>query len=306
MRKFKTCLLVMVILIGCLAGCLAKKDEITEIRFNRGHDSMWGNQFYIAIQATEIVQAHYIPEGSSELVTVEHLSITEAQWQTIKSMVEQLPLEKVRTNIWEKQKLDGSEFRELTLVRGKKETTYYWPDTPEAQQMEQFFEALLLSECASSTHDTECIDGGVQHYVDEGSPKFIESTQIQSFYCEFSAFDLSAASSPIAGRYHTLHAVDGSGSYEARGGDEIFTEREFILDETFFDELQRIVEKYDLAQYNGQFYTVSGLPPDYGVKLKILYDSGERIRCSNNQSCFLSIEVMEELVSLFYPNDSVN
>ena len=74
----------------------------------------------------------------------------------------------------------------------------------------------------------------------------------------------------------------------------------------YFDELQQIVEKYDLAQYNGQFYTVSGLPPDYGVKLEILYDSGEKIRCSNNQSCFLSIEVMEELVSLFYPNDSVN
>ena len=51
-------------------------------------------------------------------------------------------------------------------------------------------------------------------------------------------------------------------------------EREFIPDETFFVELQQIIEKYDLAQYNDQF--------------------------------FLSIEVMEELVSLFYPNDSVN
>ena len=105
---------------------------------------MWGNQFYIAIQSTQIIQANYIPAGTSEMVTVEHLPITDAQWQRIKSTVEQLPLEKARTDIWEKQKLDGGEFRELTLVRGKKEVTYYWPDTPEAQQLEQFLEALLV------------------------------------------------------------------------------------------------------------------------------------------------------------------
>jgi len=43
---------------------------------------------------------------------LEHIPITDVQWQTVKSMVEQLPLEKARTNIWEKQKLDDSEFRE--------------------------------------------------------------------------------------------------------------------------------------------------------------------------------------------------
>ena len=128
-----------------LSGCSAKRNqELTTISFNRGHDSMWGNQFYIEISPEEIVIARYIPEGSGDLVTVEHLPITDAQWQMIKSTVEQLPLEKARTNIWEKQKLDGSEFRELTLAWGKKEITYYWPNTPEAQQLEQMLEALLL------------------------------------------------------------------------------------------------------------------------------------------------------------------
>ena len=127
-----------------LSGCGAKRNqELTTISFNRGHDSMWGNQFYIEISPVEIVIARYIPEGSWDLVTVEHLPITDTQWQTIKRTVEQLPLEKARTDIWEKQKLDGSEFRELTLTRGKKEITYYWPNTPEAQQLELFFETLL-------------------------------------------------------------------------------------------------------------------------------------------------------------------
>ena len=113
-------------------------------------------------------------------------------------------------------------------------------------------------------------------------------------------------SSPVAGRYHTLHAESSVGNYEARGGGTVFDEREFTPDKAFFDALQQIVAKYDLAQYNGQYYTVSGLPPDHGAKLEILYDSGESIRCSNNQSCFIPLEAAEELVSLFYPDNSAN
>ena len=137
------------------SGCKAKDESVTKIIFNRGHGSMWGNQFYMELQATEIVRAQYIPEGRSELVTLEHIPITDAQWQTAKSTVEKLPLEKARTNIWEKQKLDGGEFRELTLVRGKKEVTYYWPNTPEAQQLEQFFEILLAESIAPTLFSTE-------------------------------------------------------------------------------------------------------------------------------------------------------
>ena len=135
-------LFLMAVLL--LSGCGTKRNsEITTITFNRGHGSAWGNQFYIQINSEEIVTANYIPEGSWDLVTVEHLPITDEEWQPIKSTVEQLPLEKVRTTIGEKQKLDGGEFREVTLTRDRKEVTYYWPDTPEAQQLEQFLETLL-------------------------------------------------------------------------------------------------------------------------------------------------------------------
>lgn len=163
----------------------------------------------------------------------------------------------------------------------------------------------LLAGC-SSLFDTETdeIDGGTRHYVDEGAPKTVESTQIVSFSCEFSATDLELNSSPIAGRYYTLYAAQDGGSYEARGGGEIFGQREFTPDAEFFAALQQIVSQYDFAQYNGQFYTVAGLPPDLGAKLDIRYDSGESIRSSDNQSCFLPLEAMEELVNLFYPKDS--
>ena len=165
---------------------------------------------------------------------------------------------------------------------------------------------LLISGCTRPTYDTDDIDGGVQHAEDTGAPKTISSTQIISFHCEFSTTDLMMDSSPIAGRYHTLHADSSGANYEARGGGTVYDEREFTPDEAFFDALQQIVAKYDFAQYNGQYYTVSGLPPDYGAKLNIQYDSGESIQCSNNQSCFIPLEAMEEIVGLFYPDNSTN
>ena len=61
----------------------------------------------------------------------------------IKGEVEKFPLKKKRKDILEKQKLDGGEFRELTLEQGGKKTTYLWPNTLEARQLEQLLETLL-------------------------------------------------------------------------------------------------------------------------------------------------------------------
>ena len=165
---------------------------------------------------------------------------------------------------------------------------------------------LLISGCARSVSDTETVDGGVIHHVDMDAPKTVKSTEIRSFSCSFSATDLSVTQSPIAGRYYTLYAAEGQASYEAISGSSIRAERKFAPDGAFFKALQQIVAKYDLAQYNGQFYTVSGLPPHLGAKLDITYASGESIQCSNNQSCFIPLEAMEELVALFYPEDAEN
>lgn len=157
--------------------------------------------------------------------------------------------------------------------------------------------AATLMGCSGA--DTEDIDGGVRHYVDEHAPKEIESTRIVTFSCEISTYSISMNSSPAAGRYYTFYAGEDGGSYEARAGGEVFTEREFTPEDGFFEALQEIVEAYDLAQYNGQHYSVSGLPPDYGAKLDIRYDSGESIVASDNQSCFIPVKAIEELVELF-------
>lgn len=143
--------------------------------------------------------------------------------------------------------------------------------------------------------DTDVIDGGVQHHVDTDAPKIIVSTQITCFHCVFSTTNIMMDDSPIAGRIMTLHAEGENGYLDLRG-----REREvFSPDEGFYQQLQQIVTGYDFAQYNGQFYTVSGLPPDIGMKLEIRYASGETICASNNQSCFLPLEALEALAALF-------
>lgn len=163
---------------------------------------------------------------------------------------------------------------------------------------------FFLFSRADLSHKANYLGGGVTHYVDTKAPKTINSTQIISFHCEFSTTNLAINSSPAAGRYHTLRAAQDNCSYEARVSSTIYNEKTFTPDAAFFDALQQIVSQYDFAQYNGQFYTVSGLPPNLGAKLEIQYDSGECIHSSNNQSCFIPLEAMEELVTLFNPDDS--
>ena len=151
--KFKICTLPLFMMVAwILSGCGAKANgEITKIIFNRGHGSIWGNQFYIELSPEEIVTARYISEDTLDLVTAEHIPITESQWQNIKNTVEQFPLKKAKKNIWEKQKLDGGEFRELTLERGGKKIAYLWSDTEEARQLELLLETLLADSIEPNT-----------------------------------------------------------------------------------------------------------------------------------------------------------
>ncbi len=157
----------------------------------------------------------------------------------------------------------------------------------------------LLSGCKTLSTTTDDIDGGVRHYMDENAPKAIESTQIVSFECSFSTLTLTGDDTSLAGRVYDLKATQNGGSYTARTRSEIYDDLTFTPTPEFFVQLQKIVSQYDLARYNGQHYTVSGLPPDLGTEIYVEYASGEHICASDNQSCFLPLKAMEALVELF-------
>lgn len=158
---------------------------------------------------------------------------------------------------------------------------------------------LVLTGCGKMPVPPCEEDGGKNHYTDTEAPKVIESTQIVSFSCTFSTMDIAEEGSPVAGKIFTLTVESGNGGYAVRSRESVYLDRSFTTDPAFFEVLQQIVSKYNLAQYNGTVCSVAGLPPDYGAELTILYASGERIHTFDNESCFLPIQAIEELAELF-------
>lgn len=142
-------------------------------------------------------------------------------------------------------------------------------------------------------------DGGVRHRVDTDAPKVIHSTEMTAFFCKFSTTDRCVEDTPIAGGLFTLRAEGEEGLLRIRGRSALVGDWHFCPDEAFFRQLHALVCRYDLAQYNGQYYTVSGLPPNYGMRLQIRYASGESVSASNNQSTFLPLEAMQDFVDAF-------
>lgn len=161
---------------------------------------------------------------------------------------------------------------------------------------------LILSGCGRGAQPEEEIDGGVKNNTNYDAPKSIESTEITSFYCEFSTLALLEEDTFLGNRVYQLSACleDGiaKGNYKMYGQD-VWREESFVVESSFMEALQEIVQKYDFVENNGRSYDVSGLPDKYGAILKVEYQSGESIYASDNQENFLSIAAMEELESLF-------
>ncbi|MBQ4150630.1 MAG: hypothetical protein IJC81_02355 [Clostridia bacterium] len=149
---------------------------------------------------------------------------------------------------------------------------------------------------------TDAVDGDIQEHIDKSAPKTIISENIIYFQCEFSTVTI-ADDIPIEHGIYTLFAElkDGAvrGKYDMRTRNGSGEQFPFRQSHRFMKELQMTVGKYDFAKFNGEEYFVSGLPDMYGARIRIVYASGERIDASDNQSNFLPIDAMTELVQLF-------
>lgn len=117
---------------------------VTKLTFDRGHGSAWGNQFYIELSPEEIVILRYIPEGSAELETREHIPIREDTWKQLQTHLEALTLEEETVSLWQRlfgsKKLDGGAYRRLILSYEDRAVTYRWPEGGDA--LEAFLETL--------------------------------------------------------------------------------------------------------------------------------------------------------------------
>jgi len=165
--------------------------------------------------------------------------------------------------------------------------------------------ALLLAAC-TTTGDTDVIDGGVRDNSNYDAPKTIISTEPVAFTCTFSTlthlYEDEEDPMPPPGVYTLSATLEGNsvtGSYDYYLPGEESRQESFTADAAFMAELQDIISRYDLPQYNGTSIFVSGLPEMFGAELQISYASGETVSASDNQYNFLSDDAICALEELF-------
>ena len=146
-------------------------------------------------------------------------------------------------------------------------------------------------------------DGGIVKKVNVNAPKIINSTQIMIFECKFSTLAFLDLDADIGNRVYILEArLENefvNGRYRHRSRFENNVDVKFKAEQSFMERLQRIIEEHNLAKNNGVCVEVKGLPDMYGAKLRVDYESGERIYTSNNQDNFLSVSAMKAMLRLF-------
>lgn len=166
MRR-KICGIFLFPLLLLCTGCSSRQPSggavLAGVIFERGHDSMWGDQFYIEVSENQIDTLRCIGGSDAELQEYTQLPITRAEWRQITSaahgLIPELETEK-EPGFFEKlfggsfEKTDGTGWKKLKLIwrtGAQKETiSYIWPDGAAAGKLE-----TLLLELAENNIPNE-------------------------------------------------------------------------------------------------------------------------------------------------------
>lgn len=149
-----------------------------------------------------------------------------------------------------------------------------------------------------------CVDGGTRIAYDTDAPKEIVSRALVQFSCRFSSVSLIEKESSLqCGLYHfsAKKNEDGKGCSVSCGRVASVRDQQLqtVRPLSFMDEIERLLRAYNVAQYNGSYYSVSGLPSFFGASVDAVFESGESVYCYNNQDPFLPISLIKELCILF-------
>ena len=146
------------------------------------------------------------------------------------------------------------------------------------------------------------VDGGTRISKDTDAPKEIRSRELIRFSCSVSMLSMMEEDTGLpCGMYRFTAKREESGAVcgasFGRGCFEKVTQSR--CDPALLDAVAELLRRYNVAQYNGSYYKVSGLPDFYGAELDADYASGESISCYHNQDQFLPVELLQALCDLF-------
>lgn len=95
----------------------------------------------------------------------------------------------------------------------------------------------------------------------------------------------------------TVHVkINTMEPYELQADQEIDYES---ADLSLLTNLEKIIREHELSQQNGYTVVVDGLPPGYGERLKVEYDTGEELFTRSNGSYLFSEEIAKEFCRVF-------
>ncbi len=135
--------------------------------------------------------------------------------------------------------------------------------------------------------------GGAYDYSKKLAPKTIKSKEIISFEYSFPISGLGEwAIRKIPLTYCTFTLIrngeealcTGEGRYHS----EIEFDFDFNTDFSALEKLQFLVDEYNLATVNGIDKGSHGIPEDFNSRLKVLYESEEKIFAADNSGSILS------------------
>lgn len=128
---------------------------------------------------------------------------------------------------------------------------------------------LVLTACWPAKKAPVC--GGVTDKTDHAVPKVIESKEITAFSASFWMVGEDGRSSPwnlSASRNSAGTSVSIQGSMQGQAQGE----------SALLDEVQKIIDRFGLAKFNGIDRVTAGLPPRFSPsRLCVDYASGERL-----------------------------
>ena len=151
-------------------------------------------------------------------------------------------------------------------------------------------------------HNEDIIDGGVTTKNGRlpGYSETIKSKEIVSFKYDCGRFKVSCYL-----KDNELY-VKSTGGYSFNRDGSYFKLDYKSKNTSILDELQSVIENYNISENNGYEHEISGIDPSLSTTIIVNYKSNEKIYKYDNQSNVISEEAEEDIYELFHKSAKEN
>lgn len=149
-------------------------------------------------------------------------------------------------------------------------------------------------------NDMQVIDGDSKERKLPGYSDNIKSKNIVSFEYNNPEYRLECK------KENNIINIKAKGGYSNERDGKYFKLDYNTKNNNFLNELQNIIDKYNVSKNNGYENEVAGLPPDLGDDISVIYDTKEKIWKYSNQFFIIDENAQKEFYNLFLTDAKEN